>query len=484
MNRKQFMSASLLATGGLVAGFEKAKATTASPDEISSVPSKLALTPPMGWNSFDSYGVYLHHDAAIENLRAFAEKLLPHGYEYFVIDGGWYGEFELVPGTLYPKEKHARRVNMNEYGIYQPSQTYFPKGFELLMKEAKKLGIKMGIHLMRGVPRAAVEGNLPIKNSKYRTSEIADKERTCTWNEQNYGVDSSKPGAQEWYNAVVAQIAEWGFALIKYDDLTPYHDEILLVARAMETASRRMILSLSPGGGIYKVDMPFYRSAHMLRISVDIWDRREDIDKGFAAWKKFQGIAHQGFWPDLDMIPFGQLQLMSPPKYDSGKNNDQLAGVGTTRKSMLTEAQMRTFITMRALAASPLFAGGDLPSLDSYSEELLTNKDMIACNQNGQCAINVYEKDNLEVWITQNALEYGKGWIGIFNRNMHETEYTLNRMELGLAAFAKGYILQPSKMKYNLKNIWKQEKTAFTQETLWGKLEADDVDYFYFEFSY
>ena len=59
---------------------------------------KLALTPPMGWNSFDSYGVYLHEEAALANIEAFAEKLKPHGYEYFVIDAGWFGEFDLQPG--------------------------------------------------------------------------------------------------------------------------------------------------------------------------------------------------------------------------------------------------------------------------------------------------------------------------------------------------------------------------------------------------
>lgn len=49
----------------------------------------LAPTPPMGWNSFDSYGVYLHEEAAYANLEAMAKKLKPHGYEFFVIDNGW-----------------------------------------------------------------------------------------------------------------------------------------------------------------------------------------------------------------------------------------------------------------------------------------------------------------------------------------------------------------------------------------------------------
>ena len=73
----------------------------------------LAKTPPMGWNSFDSYGVYLYEEAALANLEAFNNKLKPHGYEYFVIDAGWFEEFELRHGTIYPIEKHAKKLNFN-----------------------------------------------------------------------------------------------------------------------------------------------------------------------------------------------------------------------------------------------------------------------------------------------------------------------------------------------------------------------------------
>ena len=91
---------------------------------------KVASTPPMGWNSFDSYGVYLYEDAAISNLEAMAEKLKPHGYEYFVIDNGWFGEYTLQEGTIYPAEKHAHDIRINEYGYFLPSKVYFPNGLK------------------------------------------------------------------------------------------------------------------------------------------------------------------------------------------------------------------------------------------------------------------------------------------------------------------------------------------------------------------
>ncbi len=114
--------------------------------------SPLALTPPLGWNSFDSYGVYLYEEAALANVEAFAKKLKPHGYEYFVIDAGWFGEFKLQEGTRFPAEKHAAKVNFNEYGLYQPSNTYFPNGLKPVIDRCHELGIKFGIHLMRGIP--------------------------------------------------------------------------------------------------------------------------------------------------------------------------------------------------------------------------------------------------------------------------------------------------------------------------------------------
>ena len=122
----------------------------------------------MGWNSFDSYGVYLHEDAARANLEAMAQKLKPFGYEYFVIDNGWFGEYKLIPGTLYSTEKHASRLNLDEHGYYLPSKTYFPHGFAPLIQRAHELGLKFGVHLMRGIPRQAVEQNLPIEGTPRR----------------------------------------------------------------------------------------------------------------------------------------------------------------------------------------------------------------------------------------------------------------------------------------------------------------------------
>lgn len=179
MKRRLFLSSTLIGASGLIIkplSYGKSITNENENENTYFKVTELAPTPPLGWNSFDSYGVYLHHDAAMANLKAMAEKLKPSGYEYFVIDGGWYGEFKLVSGTIFPNEKHASEVNINEFGIYQPSKTYFSKGFKPIVDYAHQLGLKTGLHLMRGISRKAVELNLPIKNSKYRAADVVDKE--------------------------------------------------------------------------------------------------------------------------------------------------------------------------------------------------------------------------------------------------------------------------------------------------------------------
>ncbi|MFH4967727.1 glycoside hydrolase family 27 protein [Gaetbulibacter sp. M240] len=442
-------------------GFVPIKINQGKKDQLN-----LAKTPPMGWNSFDSYGVYLHEEAALANLEAFAKKLKPHGYEYFVIDAGWFGEFKLKEGTIYPAEKHAVELNINEYGLLQPSKTYFPNGLKPIIDRCHELGLKFGIHLMRGIPRVAVENNTKVKGTEYFAQDIADTTSICDWNHQNYGVDMSKPGAQEFYNSLMNQMADWGVDFLKYDDLVPYPEEIEGIARAIKQSERPMVYSLSPGGTVDVNAIDAFKKANMLRVTPDIWDDQEGLDQCFAAWRKWQGQEAPGFWIDMDMIPFGQLQLMSPKpqgvkgdetkkeiseKIKSGElhNIELLAGKGWHRHSHFTKDQMYTFITLRALSASPLMMGGDLPSLDDFSLKLVTNDDIIACNQNGIMGHLIYEKNNIEIWKTPHTSE-DSGWIGIFNRSAKKQSMSFSMDDLKLD-INKDYFIY---------NIWKEREVG------------------------
>jgi hypothetical protein len=403
----------------------------------------LAATPPMGWNSFDSYGVYLHETAAMANLEAMAEKLKAHGYEYFVIDNGWFGEYKLQEGTIFPAEKHAHDVRINEYGHFLPSTVYFSNGFQPIADRCHELGLKFGVHLMRGIPRKAYELNLPIKGTRYTARDIAntDPKENCAWCTYCYGVDMSKPGAQEWYNGLIQHIADMGVDFIKYDDIVPYPEEVEAVAKAIAKTGKPIILSLSPGDSVDPEAIDSFQMANMLRVTHDIWDEQKDIDACFSAWRKWQGKEQPGFWIDMDMIPFGQLQLMSPPSEDDSKTpmdkgDIALAGKGVHRWCQLSKPQMRTFMTIRAMAASPLMMGGDLPTLDDFSLSLITNPHMLACNQNGVMGALIDENNGIEIWKVEKKDAAGEGWIGVFNRTDDITSFKPTKSMLKLDGFS------------------------------------------------
>lgn len=440
-----------------------------------SVPTEEAFTvstPPMGWNSFDSYGTYLYEDAAMKNLEAFAEKLAPHGYEYFVIDAGWFGEYDLAPGTFYPKEKHAKKLNINEYGLLQPSKTYFPNGLQPIIERCHELGLKFGIHIMRGIPRVSVEKNTPIKGTNYRAQDIVDTTSICKWCPQNYGVDMTRPSAQAFYDSWIGQLADWGVDFIKVDDIVPFPAEVEAVAKAIKNSGRNILLSLSPGGFVDDSQLDFFKLGNMLRVTHDIWDEQIGLDQCFKAWRKWQGKEDANFFIDMDMIPFGELQVMNPvPEGLTGnesnteikqmkkegklKNIELLSGKGFHRQSQFTQDEMRTFITMRALSASPLMMGGNLLTVDDFSLSLLTDTEMIACNQNAVMGHLKYDQGEFEIWNTPQN-NSNDGWIGIFNRNAKKSQqYVLSALELGLAD-----------EKYSLKDIWGNSELSFNQEIL------------------
>lgn len=405
----------------------------------------LADRPPMGWNSFDSYGVYLHEQAALANIEAMARLLKPHGYEYFVVDNGWFGEYRLRPDGLHPAEKHAHEVRLDGYGRVLPSTTYFPHGFEPLVKRCRELGLKFGVHLMRGIPRKAYEENLPIAGTSYHARDIANTAAAanCTWCTYNYAVDMTRPGAQEWYDGLIRHIVDMGAEVIKYDDIVPYPAEVAAVAKAITRTGRPVLLSLSPGGEVATDAIATFQQANMLRVTADIWDNLKGLDEAFAAWRKWSGHGRPGFWIDMDMVPFGQLQLMSPPDGAAGDEKSvALAGLGSTRWCRFSQAQKETFITLRALAASPLMVGGDLPTMDSDSLRLLIEPEMIACNQNGVMGHLVGAADGIEVWQTpKRGSDDHTGWIGVFNRTPLAQAVALSRERLGLAGGRPGRLV-------------------------------------------
>ncbi len=430
--------------------------------------SKTYITrPPLGWNSYDGFGCHIYEELCLRELAAFARTYVPHGYEYFVIDSGWFAEQEVMEADGYqlPVVQYADpdHVCIDAYGIQTPAPTFFPNGFAPLIEFCRANGIKLGLHLMRGIPRKAVEQNTPIKGTNYRARDIADVEDTCAWCSYMYGIDMGKPGAQAYVNSVMEQFAQWGVEFVKVDDVTHRPAEVEGYIQAVANASGPICLSLSPGNDSNKRYLDTYRNAAMCRITRDIWDHQDDIDVTFDSWKSWQGLERDDFYPDLDMIPFGELCLLKrSANFKKGANANFCAGDRMHHICHFTEAQKETFITQRAMAASPLMIGGSLESMDAHSIRLFTHPDMLACNRNGVAGRNIrFSPDGLEIFITperqmdatgqQRYEGAAGGWLGIFNVTGHEITTSLSRSVLGLRREWD----QASIAGYCLRNIWR-----------------------------
>src|SRR6266566_2870953 len=155
-----------------------------------------ASTPPMGWNSWDSYGTTVREEQVKANADSMARNLASHGWQYIVVDIQWY-----EPNAQGHDYAPGAKLAMDQYGRLLPAVNRFPSssdgtGFKHLADYVHSKGLRFGIHIMRGIPRQAVAENLPIKGTQYHAADVADKDNHCRWNPDMWGVDTTKPGAQ------------------------------------------------------------------------------------------------------------------------------------------------------------------------------------------------------------------------------------------------------------------------------------------------
>ena len=374
--------------------------------------------PPLGWNSWANYGWKVTEKDVLETADAMAIKLKPFGYEYLVLDGGWHEDGKDPLDTV------------DQYGMWW-SKERFPNGIPWLSEQVRAKGLKFGIHLMRGVARTGYKKNIPVSGTNYHVQDVTDTTSLCGWSNQNYGINMSKPGSQEYYDAYIGQIVSWGVDFIKIDDITEHPAEITAVCNAIKKTGKKVVLSLSPGDNSMTNNLGSFNGADMVRVTSDIWDNQKGIDQCFTSWKRWAEVPCRKFWVDMDMIPFGHLCLSNPnPNYLEPVIGEGFE-TGKERMCAFSKDQKYTFITLRALSASPLMMGGTLNSSDDFSFELITNKDMLACDQNGVMGKLVYEKDSVEIWKTPKKGNQNEGWIGVFNRSKKNKQVKLKVADFG-----------------------------------------------------
>ena len=375
----------------------------------------LALTPPLGWNSYDNFGDAVTEAETLANAEWLKQHLQPFGWDTVVVDFRWYDS--LADGI---RVQNPVGMTIDEFGRCIPPTNRFPSaangaGFKPLADKLHAMGLKFGIHMMRGIPRQAVERNLPIAELKFTAAQAplpeGDTNRTCVWNHDMFGVDATTDAGKAWYASIAQQYAAWGVDFIKCDDIADMFrgkfyngDEIEALSTALRQTDRSIILSLSPGPSPVNASEHLKQFANLWRISNDFWDNWRSLNHNFGLFAEWFGNGVPGHWPDGDMIPFGHI---------CQRNCD----VRPDRWTRFTRDEQLTLVSLWTLAPSPLMLGMNLPDNDDWTTAILSNPEVLAVDQDvlgKQARRMTADGSATEMWVK--PLSDGPLAVGFFNR--------------------------------------------------------------------
>ncbi|MDD6035515.1 MAG: glycoside hydrolase family 27 protein [Lachnospiraceae bacterium] len=397
----------------------------------------IAKTPPMGWNSWDCYGAAVTEDIVKANADFMAANLKQYGWEYVVVDIQWY-----EPTAESHFYHNFTELCMDEYSRLLPAVNRFPssadgKGFAPLADYVHSLGLKFGIHIMRGIPRQAVHQNTAVKGSTVTARQIAAQSSICDWNTDMYGVDCTKDGGQAYYDSLFELYASWGVDFVKVDDICRGYPvaEVEAIAKAIRHCGRDIVLSLSPGPARLDMAEHMKQHANMWRITDDFWDRWDLLYNMFERAEKWcihSGItSDHGHWPDADMLPIGPINQVY------GKDN----------RTKFTKDEQRTMLTLWCIMRSPLIIGGDMTGFDDFTMSLLNNSELIEVLQHSHSAHPLFRKktETAETCAWISTYENGDFCVALFNLGESEANVTA---------------VLPFGDAYDCFDIWSRQKTV------------------------
>lgn len=398
----------------------------------------LATTPPMGWNSWDAYGTTINEGDFKANVAWLARYLKPFGWHYVVVDMEWY-----VTNPVPEGNSKTSQFSIDQYGRYIPAVNRFPSaangaGFKALADYVHSLGLKFGIHILRGIPKVAVAKNLPVEGTGARAADVSDKKEACPWNPDNYALDLTKPAAQGYYDSILKLYAGWGVDFIKADCVAsrPYNgDDIRMLDAARRKAGRSMVLSLSPGEAPVEKLGELRQHSELWRISDDVWDLwhstvayPQGLGDQFPRIVKWAPLVEQGHWPDADMLAVGYI--------------GPAPGWGKPRQTQLTHEEQRTLLTLWSVMRSPLMVGANLTKNDSWTTSLLTNPEVIGVDQYPSEKPKVTVTEASVVWVAKT--DGGTKWnVAVFNLQDGPQKIHYDWKDVGLEG-----------RKYTLRNLW------------------------------
>ena len=355
---------------------------------------------PMGWNSYDYYDTTVNEEQIRANAEYMAKNLKHYGYEYIVVDIEWYAHdagsqrerFQYIPFWT---------VEMDEYSRLFPVPERFPsskngQGFKPLADYIHSLGLKFGIHIMRGIPRNAAHNHTGLLLSNQKANEIADPSSICFWNPDMYGLFPDQEASQLYYDSLFMLYADWGVDFVKCDDICRMDapsskQEIEMLAKAIDRCGRDIVLSLSPGPAKIEEADFYEKHASMWRITDDFWDNWQLLLNMFERCELWEGHVKKGCYPDCDMLPVGMLSK----------------GFGDEHKSRFTFEEQKTMMTLWCIFGSPLMIGGELTLMDEETLSLLTNPSVLHLLSLAENAKQRIRTNTHAIWLTNQ--DHGQG---------------------------------------------------------------------------
>jgi len=332
----------------------------------------LALTPPIGWNSWNVWGGSVDDGKVRAAADAMvASGLAAHGYQYINIDDGWEGTRDAA-GVLQPNNKFP---DMKALTAYVHSK-----------------GLKIGIYSSPGP-------------------------RTCQGLAGSAGHEEID--AKTW--------AEWGFDLLKHDwcsygstdpkqAVADLQKPYIVMRDALAKVNRDIIYSLCQYGMGKVWEWGADVGGNLWRTTgdlTDVWSNMAAV--GFRQDDKVRW-SKPGHWTDPDMLVIGKVGW--------GPN------IHDTR---LTPNEQITHISLWSLQAAPLLIGADMTQFDKFTTDLMTNHEVLGVNQDalGKAASRVYQRERLELWVK--PLADGSVAAGLFNRGLQAADMTATWTELGVS---------------------------------------------------
>ena len=363
------------------------------------------LEPPMGWSSWSSFHGGISEALIESQATAMHGTLQRYGYQYVNVDAGW-----------------SDHVDQNGRDAW--NATKFPDGIPAVVAYVHSLGLKFGIYLVPGIPKAALAANSPILGTAYHVMDIADTTQPGnTANDGSARIDFTRPGAGAYVQSQANLLASWGVDYIKMDfvgpgggrvvadnrpDIEHWHAALLRTGRpihlelsnSLSFANAAVWAEYSNGWRIEGDVECYSHCPGLTNWNVRVLRRFTDVPR----WIPFAGPGH---WNDLDSLE-----------------------VGNGAKDGLTADEKQSAATLWSIESAPLLLGTDLTKLDPADLPLITNREVIAVDQSGRAARPVSQATPQQVWFSQCADH--SYTVALFNLGDTASAVTANWSDLGL----------------------------------------------------